>query len=317
MPVTGYAIRMIWQDANRGIGESYYWNGPSDDPVGVVYPACVNLMKARTLMMGPGVVPISFRISKTGVFRYYLNSSPNDIGTMATGPLLVNASLSAAQIAAGISAAQDGSTDQAPVAILMNAYSTPQSHSRKFLSGVPDILSRENPAGPWTVGVPSWLTLFNAYVALLTNTALKWAFRARTLPTVAPFTPVLVNAIAVNPANSLIDITLPTFGAPVGVGTSLQLRGFKMNSRAYISPNGTWQINSVTPGTVAGTSIYELRGTQSVAGSQVLYLGTAQAIDYSMFPYVNVTLGGETTHKRGNRFLASPGRRFVRAKVSS
>lgn len=317
MPVTGHAVRMLWADGPHAISETYIWNAAGDDPLTVVYPAATALMKARTLMMGTTVVPVSFRISLLGTFRSYINSKPADIQAMATGPFLITASLNAAQVAAGISPAMDGSPDQAAMCILMDAYCTPQSHCRKFLSGVPDVLSRENPSGPWIVGVPSWGNLFDAYRTLLTSAVTKWSFRARTLPTAAPWSPVVVSSFSQDAQTTLCAVTVPTFIAPVARGKFLQLRGFKMTSSAYKSPNGVWQIDSIVDSATPGESIYTLRGTQKVAGSQVLLNGTAQGVDYSAFRYVVCELGKETTHKRGNRALASPGRRRIVQRVSA
>jgi hypothetical protein len=317
MPVQGYAVTMLWADGVHSISETYFWNAPGDDALEIVYPASNMLMKLRTAMMGITVVPIRFRISLLGKFRYYITSKPKDISEMKTGPYLLTASLSQAQKDAGISPAMDGSPDQANVCILLDSYATPQSHARRFLAGVPDVLSRENPSGPWIVGIPSWGNALDAYRNLLKAADTKWAFRARTLPDAAPWAPIKVTGFAQDPQTSLFSVTVPTFIAPVVKGAMMQLRGFKMKKSVYKSPNGTWQIGDLVPSGTDGESIYTLRGTEGVAGTQVLLAGTAQGVDFSLYRYKVSELGKETTHKRGNRALASPGKRKTVQRVSA
>lgn len=317
MSITGWRVRMLWQNGPNGVSESYYWNNPDVDPTTNIYPAALNLMKARSLMMGTSVIPISFRISQLGAFRSYINSNPADLATMAVGPFLLTVSLNSQQVTAGISAAQDGSADQAASCVLANFYSGTAQHGRIFLSGVPDVLIRENPLGPWVVGVPSWLTAFNNWAALLTSPSLKWSFKARTSPTIAPWVPQAISSIALDGSGSgNWGVQTTTFAAPVAVGSTLQIRGFKMTSRAYVGFNGSWQVFRIDAGGVGGTNIYYLRNSSGVAGSQVAVVGTVQGVDYSLYPYRVITPGRETTHKRGNRSLASPGRRRTVARVS-
>jgi len=317
MAVSGFKVRMLWQDGPLAIAENYYWNATSVDPYVDVYPAALALMKARSLMMGAGIVPISFRISQLGSFRAYIVSSPADIGEILVGNLLVAVSLSKAEQDAGISNQQDGSADQAPVAIQATFDSTLLQHGRIFLAGCPDVLSRENPAGPWVVGVPSWLALFNKWAAILQANTSKWAFKARTPPTVAPWAPVAVAALQFDATTGLWGVDCPTFTFPPGYNQELQIRHFKMTSKAYIPVQGIYQINAVLASSIVGNNIYQLRGTQNWAGTQVLYFGTAQGVDYSLYPFRNLTPFRETTHKRGNRQLAFPGRRRVVQRVSA
>ncbi len=304
MSVTGFKIRMLWQVGPLAIAENYYWNKASVNPYMDVYPAALALMKARSLMMGAGVVAVNFRISQLGAFRAYINSAAKDVNTIQVGNLPIQVALTPAQIAAGIGATQDGSSDQAPVSILATFDSTILQHGRIFLAGCPDVLSRENPAGPWVAGAPSWLDLFNKWAAVLQGVGSSWAFKARTPPTVAPWKPVAVSALTFDGASGLWGVDCPTFTFPPGYNNQLQVRSFKMVSRAYVPVQGVYQINAILSSTIPGNSIYQLRGTQAWAGTQVLYLGTAQGVDYSLFPFANLQPYRETTHKRGNRQLA-------------
>lgn len=317
MAVAGFKVQMVWQDGPLAITENYYWNGPGDDARTTVYPAALALMKARTLMMGAGIVAVRFRISMLNFFRAYVNSDPKDVSQMIVGQLAIKVSTSQQQQDAGIGNTWDGSSDQAPVAIQANFESTLQQHGRIFLAGVPDVLSRENPSGPWTVGAPGWLTLFNAWATILSTNGSKWSFKARTVPTDAPWKAVAVSALVFDATSGLWGVDVPTFTFPAGYNNTLQIRHFKMTSKAYVPVQGTFQINSVASSSIPGNSIYYLRGTQSWAGTQVLYLGTAQGVDYTLYPFRNITPYRETTHKRGNRQLAFPGRRRVVPRVSA
>jgi hypothetical protein len=308
---------MLWNDDSSGIGETYYWTGTNDDPSATIYPAAAALMKARTAMMGFGVSAVSFRISKLGAFRNYLNSNPADVQQMQPGTFTVQTNPSAAAIAAGVGKTQDGSADIAKSAILANFYNGIAAHGRKFLAGVPDVMIRTDPDGPWIIGVPSWNSLFQAWAQLLTSGTLKWAFKARTAPTIAPWLPVQVAAVQFDPTTNLWGVDCPTFIAPVTVGANLQLRQFKMTSRAYVPFNGTFQIGYTQASAIPGNTIYYLRGTQSVAGTQVAFLGKAQGVDFTLYPFTAIVPGGQTTHKRGNRSLGSAGRRKPVQRVSA
>jgi len=317
MPVAGFKVRFLWSDGPLAIAENYYWNGPNDDARATVYPAALALFKARSLMMGVSIVPVSFRISMLGSFRAYINSNPADIMNVKVGDLAIKVALDADQVAAGIGTTWDGSPDQAAVAIQANFESTLQQHGRIFLAGVPDVLSRENPSGPWVVGAPGWLSLFQQWAAILTANGSKWSFKARTVPTDPPWKAVSVAALTLNAVTGLWGVDCPTFTFPAGYSMLLQVRHFKMTSKAYVPVQGIYQIDTVASSAIPGNSIYYLRGTQAWAGTQVLYLGTAQGVDYTLYPFRNLTPFRETTHKRGNRQLAFPGRRRVVPRVSA
>lgn len=308
---------MVWQDGPLAITEDYYWTSASDDAVKTVTPAALALYKLRSLMMGSSVVPISIRLSVLGSFRTYLNVDPAQIQGVQVGPLTVQTNPTAALQALGVGKTADGDQDQAKQAVLANFTSTLAQHGRKFLAGVPDVMTRENPEGPWIVGVPSWGTAFNNWGNQLTSNTQKWAFKSRTAPTVAPWKPVAVAQLLLDPTTGFWGVDCPTFVAPIAVGQVLQIRGFKMTSKAYVPVQGTLQIASIVASTIPGNSVYYLRGSQTWAGTQVAVFGTAQGVDFSLYPFVTVTPGKETTHKRGNRSLASPGRLKKPQRVSA
>jgi hypothetical protein len=319
--LTGFAVSMKWQDANVGVQETYYSNNALNtlSPIGgsyqasQMYIACLNLYKARSLMMGAGVVPITFRISVLNAFRGYVNAVPTDISGVPVGQLPLNLNLNPAQVAAGVGGVADGSAAQGPDAIICNYIgNTVQVHSRHYLGGVPDVLVRTNPVGPWVIGVPSYAGIFQGYVNVLTGNN-GWQIICR-VPGASPPPVLALAGCGVDPTTGLFFITTPAAIAGVVAGsTMLQLRGFKMVNRAYQNINGAYQVYSVT--TVTGGFQYLLTGTAGFAISQLKSAGTYVVVAYQFSPYTSVTLGREGTHKRGNRTLAGPGRRRTAARV--
>jgi hypothetical protein len=317
--ITGYNVRFLWDDGEQGIAENYYWNSTSDDPVGVIYPAALALMKKRTAMMGYGVTAVNFRISKIGSFRAYLNSQPQDVRTLPVGPPVLSINTSVPGLPPGVPATVDGSASEGNECIIASAYSTIQNHSRKFFSGCPSVMIRTDPKGPFLVGVSSWLALFNAYATYLIATP-KWCFKAR-IPTDAggQYAAVPVQKVQLDPANDgTWDVEVSnTAGPPFAIGGTVQLRAFQMNSKAYVPFNGSWVIGGVAVGADAGTVWLHLQNSQKVAGTQVAIKGNARFVDYALYPYTSIICTGQGSHKRGNRSLGSAGKVHHVQRVSS
>lgn len=316
-PNSGIKVTMRWADGFSGISESHVLSFISDLS-GAAYLAAKQLMTARTAMMGAGIVPISCRMSVLGVFRQYLNLSSADITAMQPGPLKVVTNLNADQIAAGVQPNQDGSADAPDDAVLMDVYANSfQSHARYYLGGIPDIMVRENPTGPWIVGVPSWNTLFQAYATILTTSTPAWGLISRILPNVAGYAPVQAVGVTFDPTNNVAGVIVPTLPGFVVQGSMIQLRLFKMVSKAMINWNGTWQVQSIVATTTPGQSIYYLRNSSGISYLNTLFLGTVQPVGYVFSPYQKATIGKQSARKRGNSGLAPRGRRKVIARLPS
>lgn len=321
LPAAYTAVRMLWQDDNVAIAETYFNTAtlPAPSPA-AIYNTSKNLYTARSALMGASVIPLGFRMSlvsnKIGQPRAYVNSDPVDISGITVGSLPLTAALNGPQVAAGIGATVDGSSAQGPDAIIVNFIGTAiQNHSRHYLAGVPDVLIRENPKGPWTIGIPSWNTLFGQYRTILQSNG--WVMRVRTYPTI-PDPPATISSYFVDPLSATyLAVTAPSIAPVPAVGTMLQIRGAKMTSRAYNAPNGSWPLLAL-PTIVGASSTYVLGQTQHVSVFAINPgFGSLQVVDYSLVPYVIVNIGREGTHKRGNRVLAGPGRRRVVPKVAS
>jgi hypothetical protein len=313
MPIAGFQVLMTWRDSNLAINESYIWADATAKLKDVVYEAGKTLMKARSAMMGYGIVPIRLRVSQIGVKRVYYNGPPTDIAVMTVGLQQIQILNPPIGNAPPVGQTVDGAADQAKAAVLADFYSADFSqHSRKFLAGVPDVLIRTDPDGPYVVGDAAWGNLFNAWATILLNNANKWQFKAKPKPT------LLKGAtFGVDLTTGLLYVNLPTIGGTAVTGGYLQLQGWTMTNKAYISPNGTWQILNVATGTPNTTSNYLLRGTGSVAFSQIFTVGTVNTIDTGSSPFGFIQLGKQTTRKRGNRSLAPVGRRLKPVRVSA
>jgi hypothetical protein len=312
----GSAVRMIWQDSNQAIGETYYNTGtPNLDPGSGLYPLALALFKARSLLMGYGVVPVSIRMSTVGVRRAFTKVSSSDVSAVPVGQQSINVNSLPAVLAAGGANTVDGSAAQGPDAVQYDAYgSLATSHARKFLAGCPAVLVRTSPQGPWTVGDPNWLNLFNAYVQVLKTAANGWVMRVRTFPTVPAAPPIPVYAL--DQTNTNLTVTVPTLPGTINNGTILQILGARMQSRAYKAPNGQWRVINVGVPS-GGATTYTL---QLPFANNFPFLlsgfGTVQVVSYMADTYVAAFPSKEGQHKRGNRVLAPLGRRRVAQQVS-
>jgi hypothetical protein len=307
LPSTYWAVLMRWQDANVAIAETYFNSAATfgTPPTGL-YGLALQLFKARSLLMGAGVVPLYFRISQVGSFRTYYPSDPADVSQAAVGPITRSVNSSSVVLLAGGANVVDGASAQGPDAVIVN-YIGPSlaNHSRHYFAGVPNVLIRTNPQGPWVIGDQGWGNTFNAYKSVLL--ANGWVMRCRTNPTIPnPPAPVVWG---LDSTSTYLTITCPTIAGVIVNSSKIQIRGTKMASRAYASPNGSWPVIAAAA-PVGGNTAYTLGGTQGIAFAQIQFgTGNAQLVDYTLVQYTTALLGREGTHKRGNSPLAPRGKR--------
>jgi hypothetical protein len=313
MALQGWSCLFTWRCSNYAINESYIWNGPTDEPIATVYPAALNLMKLRSLMMGFGVVAVRLRISKIGAFRVYYNAPPDDINAIQVGKQQIQILNPPIGTNPPVAQTVDGAADQPKSCVTVDFYSVDFSgHSRKYLAGIPDVLVRTDPDGPYTVGDATWLAAFNAWSTALLNGNSKWTFKAK-----GGVAKILPDTYLTDATTGLFIVQCATIAPPLIAGNFLQLQGWKMTSKVYFSPNGTWQIKTVQNGTKPGFTQYILAGTGNVTSSLVLNTGTIAVPGAAQTSFGKVQLAKDTTRKRGNRSLVAPGRRLVRARVSA
>jgi hypothetical protein len=299
MPITN-AIRatFFFEDDQFGISETHdYQTGGALDTA--VAPA-IALLKKRMKLMGFGVTIVGVRLSKEGVFRDSLVLDPTDWAGIA--PPAFNYSGPAGN-------AGTNDPDQAKACVLVRAESSSLHRKSIYLSGIPDIIIREDPRGPALTQVPQWLSDFNAYANELI--VQPWGFIGRSDPAGAlaqfPIAGIVTQAgtglIGIVVANALITYPVLQFVA---------IHGSTRTHPAYASLNGRWQIGSAEAGPGVGFTTYFLLNSQNVAAPTVINRGTVQAVDFSFLKYTRAQIIGQTTRKRGNRFLAPPGRRTIR-----
>jgi hypothetical protein len=321
MPLTPFtnitAVRMIWQDANVAIGETYYNTNAPSQTGGVLYNLSMNLFKARSLLMGNAVIPVSVRMSLLGTRRSYIKCSNVDVQPVPVGGIAITVNPAAPFVGQNTSNVVDGSAAQGPDAILVDVYgSASTSHARKYLAGCPNVLIRTNPVGPWIAGDSAWYTLFQTYSGILTAAANGWVLK--TVVPVLPSTPPVVPVFSLDSTNTYLQVTVPTI-AGAAIGSLLTLHGCKMTSKAYKAPNGNYAIRPPAPfAAVGGGTTYTLQlpfaqrfpfllGGYGYCGLQVFMADT----------YSAVNLGREGEHRRGNSVLAPRGRRKTAQQISS
>lgn len=304
MPAQGIFTTMFFKDDVYGFSESHlYLNG-----AGGITPSAVadsfTLFKKRIALCGYGVQAVGMRLSQLGVFRDSKVFTASDLA--ALNPLAGNFSTNT-----GGTVPND--SDQPKACVLVRAESGALRRKPIYLAGVPDVIIRENPSGPAVIQIPAWLTLFNSYANTLVA---SWGFAAKQLSSVLGFGATPIIGLATQAGTALIGIVIGAGTITVDGTLPVQVRGVGRTNNAYPSLNGTWQVADVLTSTpVAGKTTVFLRGTSHITQSTITKLGTAQLADRTGFPYTAVQLIGQTTRKRGNRFLAPPGRRTVRRSI--
>lgn len=315
------AVRMIWQDGPYSIGETYYsLLAPSQaaNPPNL-YSQALALYKARSLLMGASVVPVSCRMSSIGKRRAYTKIGQTDLSAVAVGNIAITVQPAPAFAGSNSINLVDGSSAQGPDAILTDVYgSDPASHNRKYMAGCPNVLIRTNPNGPYVSGDAAWGTLFNSYGNLLINNPTVWVMRV--LVPVLPSNGQQIVGWALDSLNTTyLSITCATLPGGPGIGQAITIHGARMISRNYKAPNGTFVIRTPAPLSVGGgLTQYTL---QLPFANRLPYLevgyGYCGLLVYNTDTYSNVLLAREGSHRRGNSGLAPRGRRRNAPQISS
>jgi hypothetical protein len=299
MPITNAVrVTMFMADDVFGISETHDYN-TSGDLTTVVQPA-INLLKARMKLMGFGVSIVGVRLSKEGVYRDSLVLDPSQWAGIPPGQFNYSGP-------SGNAGTND--PDQAKACVLVRAESGTLHRKSIFLAGIPDIIIREDPRGPALVQVPQWLTDFNTYAQLLITG--PWGFIGRSDPTgtLAQFP---ISGVLTQAGTNLVGIVVSTALITYNQLDFIVIHNSTRTNKAYASLNGRWQIGEVDAGPGAGFNTYYLLNSQLVPVPTIINRGTVQKLDYSFLKYSNLQVIGQTTRKRGNRFLAPPGRRTIR-----
>lgn len=298
MAVTGIRVTMFFEDSPFGISESHIFVLANE--ITPAIPEALKLIKARMKIMGSGVKAVGCRLSKEGVFRDSQVLDTDDLAGLSND-------FNVFKNSEGRDAPNEA--DVAKYAVLLRAESGTRRRKPIYLAGVPDVVIGTRPPGPELALQPWWTADFNKYKTLLQSG--KWGFVAKGIAGEDMPQPTIVAGVLTQVGTGLVGIY--TGGAIAGdvLKDGLQLRGFRMSHPAYPKLNGSWQVAQVEAGPGAGQTTYWLRNSTSVIASTVVRTGTAERIDHFTVAYTKVQAIGQTSRKRGNRFLAGPGRRRV------
>jgi len=292
---------MIMRAGKYGISETHVRVGATT--IAQTIPFAQTLAKKRIACCGVGVAMDYVRLSMEGVRRdsqvldaEFLGGLVAPSTSISFGPVNVEAN----------------TPDQAKASYLVRMTAGDLARSSLYLAGVPDWAiqfdANDNPLPP----PPAWLKILQIYLDELTS---GWGFIGVQRPGGGnPLRPVTKAVLQQD--TSLIGLVTTNANA-IDVGAFVTVQDFLMVSRAYRSINGNWQVAERidnSPG--AGQATYYLRGTAGITPSTFAHYGNLFLRDKVTIAYLGATRRGGTTRKRGNRSLASPGRKLTRKVVN-
>jgi hypothetical protein len=304
MPASGIRVTYKWEAPRRGIGEVFIF--AADTVAAAIEPAKA-LAKARKKLMGRPMTLFGCVLSKEGVRRDSQVFTATQLAEVNTVPYALtgaNASVT------------DNSTGQANDCLNVRIEASDVSRRTLFMAGVPDACLRMDPESP-PIDIPvPWLDAFDAWSALLINA--PWSFIGKRTTQIVGDGLVAYPVLLANRVGAPPQAVISTSTRPGGwqVGEFVQLRGFRSINRAYVPWQGEWQIAAVTPDApAAGQSQLQLRNSTSLDPDTIARMGTVEQVDFTSRKIARVILQRQTTRKRGNRFLAPPGRLTVPVRI--
>jgi hypothetical protein len=306
MAATGARVTMFFQDDVFGFSETHDYLGVTE----LVSPQADTklLIKARMLCMGQGILFVGCRLSLEGVFRDSELILAADLGNLPTQ--------STTQTGAGVPDAPPD-PDQAKSCLLLRLEATSIMRRPLYMAGVPDAVIGENPRVNRARDYASWYNAFQAWGALLSNG--KWGSVFRTPRGGPGGNPEFnVQGVLNDPNTGEFSIIMNDADVTFAAQQKIQLRLFQMTNRNYLPANGVWQIHAVNLGPGAGQHTYALWNSSKVTAPTIKLPGVARLVNFVTAAYDGPPqIIGQTTRKRGNRFLTGPGRRTIRKYVNS
>lgn len=302
MAASGIRCTFVVNDAEYGFSETHVYNG-TDFALAKV--AALNLFKKRMAICGPPANAFKLRLSSVTTKRSTLLLGRDEIGPINPPAVILTD-------ASGNIGPNNSDQPKSCLQARVRNNTTGQGRNQ-YIAGIPDPVIRENPEGPSVSLIPSYKSLFDAWVTELT-TGEKWGWIARM---VAPgeITVYPVVSFGSDVGTGFFQFVLAT-KPYTAVGTKVFLRGWKMTNKAFLSPEGMWTISQIQDDTpVSGQTQYTLYGTSGINPANVLIPGTVELVDFTFRAYSTVSNLQQNTRKRGNRFLLPPGRRTKRVKV--
>lgn len=303
MPATGMRFKMLFRDNFLDFTESHTL--PTVNDFAAAQILALQLLAARHAINSPPVAIVSAELSQIGHFRRVLTLDPATFGTMPTFSYTGGTSV--------YQAGQANSADQTKACLLCHGYSGVDHRKSIFLAGVPDAILGEGRASANLDAIPGWRAAFNTYANILTTKG--WGFVVRRGDAEGNGL-ADIQAVFKTPPDSRAQIAVDAGDIAVGVGDVVQVMGSTRDNVAYAPLNGIWSVDAVIPNSpVAGQTAITLRGTDAVAVGQLRKYGGVRLLDYTGVLYTQITIQGQTTRKRGNRSLASPGRRRLIKRI--
>jgi hypothetical protein len=248
--------------------------------------AVVQLMNARTQLMGNNVRASMYRLSVPGVPRKSTTvyAVPN-----ASGQSAINQYPSLSQGSADI-----------PNACVMGTLKSAANQARAiYLAGLPDVLIRTGtPVGPdfGAAGLQGYQALWLTWQTLLLNG--QWGFLAlNLLPNGQPAPISYWQQATAAPFN--IQFVLPNNAAYIPVvGAIVHVRGVLMGVTGAERPIGRWRIKSTTA-VDANNTAFELDKSSAFQAVLVDRPGTVESVQSSYVAYDRLTNLLQTTRRRG------------------
>lgn len=298
MPATGVRCTFIMRGDVFAITETHVYLTSS--ALNDAETSALKLFKLRLALSGFPTRPTALRMSVVGSPRVFRTLGAEDLAGIA--PVANNYKDKQGNFV-------NNNSDQAKSCLQLSADYADTRHKKIYLAGVPDVVIGDPDEPGHIVDNAWWLALFNSWRNELTGTAKPWGFIARSDPA-GPLAKVQVQSVGNQVGTQNFGIA--TLGAipNIALGSMLQTTRFKRSNLAFRSPNGIFQVSAIDQNAPAnGFTTYYFRSTSDVSANVITKLGFVQPIDYTSYKYQRLTIDKDTTRKRGNRVLATPGRR--------
>lgn len=269
-----------------GISEVLYYLGAAtstqDSALNI---AVVQLMNARTSMMGNNITAALYRLSVPNV-PHSTNTVFATPGPNNPSPIQPTSSLSY------------GGAEIPNAALKVTAKSAQAQPRNMYLAGLPDLLFQTNPVGPnWGAqGMPGFQQAWLTWQGILLNGLWGTNFLNR-LPAGQPVKINYWQQSATAPFNC--QFAIPTTSAyQPAVGSTVHIRGVLMATSGVPRPIGKWRVKSQSADG-SGNNLYELDQSSTFQAVLVQQPGTVESVTYGYQPFVSLGNYLQTSRRRG------------------
>lgn len=263
--------------------------------------AAVNLMNARTQMMGSNVRASVLRMSLVGVPRkaYKLYAAPTAQGM---SPLTPGPNVS------------QGTCDIPNTSVMMELFSALNQRTVTYLAGLPDaFIKTGDPSGPdfGAAGLVNYQSMWNNWLTLLTNG--DWGFKPLDLlPAGQPGKISFWQQAIAAPFNAQFILPNTATYRPA-VGEIVHIRGVLMATSGATRPIGRWRIIA-TGAYDANNTFFELDKSSYITTVLIDQPGTVESVTSSYQAYLYTGNLLQVSRKRGVGPTRPRGRSRTRAR---